>query len=129
MSVKIILGEHKPTTLFSDIADLAAKQIKDNSDNGKKNKTTQLRKFYDELAMWNERVQSKIQNKEQAFKELEPFIRMLKAKVAYAQGRDHIDASFRDIFNQTIDQVKSAETLNEAKLFMEAVIGFYKLYE
>lgn len=54
---------------------------------------------------------------------------MLKAKVAYAKGRDHIDQSFVDVFNKVIDQANDRETLRDAKLFMEAVIGYCKLYE
>ena len=88
-----------------------------------------MRKFYDELAMWNERVQLARENKEAKFQELAPFIKMLKAKVAYAEGRKHIDKNFSDVFNRCIDQVNNAETLRDAKLFMEAVMGFCKLEE
>ena len=54
---------------------------------------------------------------------------MLKAKVAYAKGRGHIDDAFQNIFNRCIDQIKDAQTLQHAKLFMEAVMGFCKLEE
>ena len=93
------------------------------------NKTTQLRKFYDELAMWNDRVQLVRENKAGKFQELIPFIKMLKAKVAYAEGRKNVDKNFSDIFNRCIDQISNVETLRDAKLFMEAVMGFCKLEE
>lgn len=124
--MNIKFGKDKSSEIFSDIAEQAAVLIKSNKD---KNKTTQLRKFYDELAMWNERVQLARENKEAKFKELVPFIKMLKAKVAYAEGRKHIDKNFSDVFNRCIDQVNNAETLRDAKLFMEAVMGFCKLEE
>ncbi|WP_044469477.1 type III-A CRISPR-associated protein Csm2 [Mannheimia massilioguelmaensis] len=124
--MNIKFGENKSAEIFSTIAENAAQQIKSKKD---ANRTTQLRKFYDELAMWNDRVQTARENREAKYKELEPFIKMLKAKVAYAQGRKHIDAQFSDVFNRCIDEVKSAETLRDAKLFMEAVMGYCKLEE
>jgi CRISPR-associated protein, csm2 family len=123
---EIKFGGEKPTEIFSDIAQRAAKHIKTNKN---VNKTTQLRKFYDELAMWNERVQLVRENKENKFQELAPFIKMLKAKVAYARGRNRVDDHFLEVFNRCIDQANNVETLRDAKLFMEAVMGFCKLEE
>ena len=54
---------------------------------------------------------------------------MLKAKVAYARGRKHVDDHFLEVFNRCIDQANNVETLRDAKLFMEAVMGFCKLEE
>ena len=123
---EIKFGNDKSTEIFSDIAQRAAKHIKTNKN---LNKTTQLRKFYDELAMWNDRVQLVRENKAGKFQELMPFIKMLKAKVAYAEGRKNVDKNFSDIFNRCIDQINNVETLRDAKLFMEAVMGFCKLEE
>ena len=123
---EIKFGNEKSAEIFSDIAQRAAKHIKTNKN---LNKTTKLRKFYDELAMWNDRVQLVRENKAGKFQELMPFIKMLKAKVAYAEGRKHVDKNFSDIFNRCIDQINNVETLRDAKLFMEAVMGFCKLEE
>ena len=123
---EIKFGNEKSAEIFSDIAQRAAKHIKTNKN---VNKTTQLRKFYDELAMWNDRVQLVRENKQGKFQELIPFIKMLKAKVAYAEGRKHVDKSFSEVFNRCIDQINNVETLRDAKLFMEAVMGFCKLEE
>lgn len=123
---EIKFGNEKSAKIFSDIAQRAAKHIKTNKN---LNKTTQLRKFYDELAMWNDRVQLVRENKAGKFQELMPFIKMLKAKVAYAEGRKNVDKNFSDIFNRCIDQINNVETLRDAKLFMEAVMGFCKLEE
>ncbi|MDH2998907.1 type III-A CRISPR-associated protein Csm2 [Pasteurellaceae bacterium LFhippo2] len=131
--MNIKFGANRPATIFSDIAEQAAKWIKTDPETNKinkdNNKTTQLRKFYDELTMWNERVQTKGIAKEEEYKKLEAFIKMLKAKVAYAEGRKHINSRFSGVFNQCIDQVHCAETLKDAKLFMEAVMGYCKLFE
>ena len=123
---EIEFGNDKSAEIFSDIAQRAAKHIKTNKN---VNKTTQLRKFYDELTMWNDRVQLVRENKQGKFQELIPFIKMLKAKVAYAEGRKHVDKSFSEVFNRCIDQINNVETLRDAKLFMEAVMGFCKLEE
>jgi CRISPR-associated protein, csm2 family len=123
---EIKFGNDKSAEIFSDIAQRAAKHIKTNKN---VNKTTQLRKFYDELSMWNDRVQLVRENKQGKFQELMPFIKMLKAKVAYAEGRKHVDKSFSEVFNRCIDQINNVETLRDAKLFMEAVMGFCKLEE
>ncbi|OAQ15412.1 CRISPR-associated protein Csm2 [Bibersteinia trehalosi Y31] len=123
MAIKF--GKDKSSEIFSTIAEETAKRIKSNNN---ANKTTQLRKFYDELAMWNDRVQT-AKNRDEKYQELVPFIKMMKAKVAYAEGRKHIDTNFSGAFNQCIDQINSAETLRDAKLFMEAVMGYCKLEE
>jgi CRISPR-associated protein Csm2 len=44
-----------PATLFSDIAQQAAKYV---AQNRKKNKPTQLRKFYDEICMWDNKIKN-----------------------------------------------------------------------
>ena len=125
---KIKLGKDKSVDLFSDIAKEAAEHIK----SSKRNKSTQIRKFYDELLLWNNKVNvpsKTIQEREQKYEELAPFIKMLKAKVAYAEGREHIDNKFKNVFDKCIDEVHSFETLKDAKLFLEAVIAYSKLHE
>lgn len=110
--------------LFDSIADDCAKIIANKEDkNYKKNQSTQIRRFYDELAMWNERADS-----DDKFEEILPFVYMIKSKVAYAKGRDTVDATFQNFISKTISQINDRKTLNHAKLFMEAVMGFYKQY-
>ena len=107
--------------IFSDIAETAAKHI--SSPN--QNKASQIRKFYDELAMWDE----KIHRNKAEYDKSAPFIHMLKAKVAYAKGRGNVDANFVAIFNHLIDQISDPQTLRHAKLFFEAMLGYRKAYE
>ena len=87
------------------------------------NKSTQLRRFYDELVMWEEKAR---QNPDR-FDDYLPFVRMLKAKSAYAKGRNLVNWEFVDLMEQTIDFVASADDLRVTKLFFEAFLGFYKL--
>jgi CRISPR-associated protein Csm2 len=119
-----------PKDLFSDIAQEKARTVHAAGD-GKKNKSTQLRRFYDELVMWHEKVhlQRTPQERQAKYAEVAPFIQMLVAKVAYAKGRDHVDACFETLFAHLVRQIDDAETLRHAKLFMEAFMGFYKAQE
>lgn len=122
-----------PTTLFSDIAKAKAEVVFEagGGKNGRKNKSTQLRRFYDELVMWFEKVHFERTPKEREAKyaEVAPFIQMLVAKVAYAKGREHVDECFETLFAHLVRQIDSADTLRHAKLFMEAFMGFYKAQE
>lgn len=108
--------------LFADIAEAKAKAVAQGSRDA--NKSTQLRRFYDELVMWQE----KVGNSDERFNDLAPYIYMLKAKVAYAKGRKHVDDNFETLFRHVIDQATDAATLRHAKLFMEAFMAFYKVH-
>lgn len=108
--------------LFSDIALEVAEDI---SGNNKKNTSTQLRRFYDELVLWH----GKIGNDPKKYKQSAPFIQMIRAKVAYARSRDYVDDNFKAMMDTLIKQIKSPETLENAKMFFEAMIGFKKAIE
>jgi CRISPR-associated protein Csm2 len=112
--------------LFSDeVAGHAAEKVHE----GGGNKRTQLRRFYDELVMWNDRVEQ-VESKDQPdkYQELAPFIKMLKAKVVYARGRGYVDKTFEDLFSHCLNEIKDPKTLRHGKLFMEAFMGFYRQY-
>lgn len=117
-------GDKKlPVDLFSTIAQDAAKAVA--SSKKKHNKPSQLRKFYDEISMWD----AKVQTSKQDFAKHLPFILMMKAKVAYAEGRDHIDKVYEAIINHCLSEVERTQdpaTLHNGKLFLEAFTGFYK---
>lgn len=119
-----------PSTLFSDIAQEAALTVREGSGRDS-NKSTQLRKFYDELVMWFEKVHFERTpiEREAKYTEVAPFIQMLVAKVAYAKGRGHVDDNFERLFAHLIRQISDVESLKHAKLFMEAFMGFYKAQE
>jgi CRISPR-associated protein Csm2 len=119
-----------PVELFAGIAQDKAITVAQ-AGGGRKNKSTQLRKFYDELVMWFDKVHMERTKEAKASKytEVAPFIKMMNAKVAYAKGRDHVDECFEQMFSHLIRQITDAETLKHAKLFMEAFMGFYKAQE
>lgn len=139
---KIVFGKALTDDLFSEIAKEKSIEIfqggLDQRGNQNKNNSTQLRKFYDELVMWTDKVHSigKIDLgqksrdvRETRYKDSAPFIKMMNAKVAYAKGRNHVDDSFEAMFSHCIKSISDAETLKHAKLFMEAFMGFYKAQE
>ncbi|UOO81242.1 type III-A CRISPR-associated protein Csm2 [Uruburuella testudinis] len=132
MNLKRIELNTLQADIFSDVAKEAAEHISPRAnDRGRVadvNKSTQLRKFYDELAMWHDKV-FQAASRGEAYQNAAPFIQMLKAKAAYSQGRGHVDGNFVAVFNQIISQINSADTLKNAKLFFEAVLGFRKANE
>lgn len=106
-------------TLFSDDAQKVAKSL---SQDKYQNKSTQIRRFYDELVGWQERIG----NDEQKFKDYEAFIHMLNAKAAYAAGRKLVSQEFIEWLRGCIAQIDSPRTLNHFRLHFEAMLGFLK---
>lgn len=119
----IRFGEKIDPHIYSDVAENAAKAVSPGP-KASKNKPTQLRRFYDELVM----LQEKVGSDKDRFEQQRPFIQMLKAKVAYAKGRDKVDENFERLLRRVVDEVKDPQTLKQAKLFMEAFMAFYKVH-
>jgi CRISPR-associated protein Csm2 len=96
-------------------------------ENDRANKPAQIRKFYDELRMWEQKA-----NNLDAFGKFLPFIKMMNAKVAYAKGREFVDDKFAAWFSSCLGQVKETDEnsltafRNFCTLF-EAFLGFYKV--
>lgn len=130
-TAQVKLGaDDMPELLFADIAQEAARTIAA-AGAGKTNKSSQLRKFYDELVMWHDKLafEKTADARAAKYRELAPFIKMMNAKVAYARGRGHVDQNFEQLFSHLIRQIACPATLKNAKLFMEAVLGFLKAEE
>lgn len=111
--------------LFDKVASEAARCIAQAG--GKdKNKSTQLRKYYDELAMWEQ----KINQDRSKYIDYLPLIKMINAKVAYAKGRNLVTEEFVQLMNRCLKEVTVKEdTFKNCKLFFEAFMGFYKYEE
>jgi CRISPR-associated protein Csm2 len=120
---RIVFGKEINAKLYSDIAEEAAKAVAGDK-HGNKNKPSQLRRFYDELLA----LQDKVGSEKERFDQYLPFIQMLKAKVAYAKGRDKVDEAFCALLNRVIDQADNFQKLKQARLFMEAFMAFYKVH-
>lgn len=106
--------------LFNDEAEDVAKKL--NQAPGHMNKTTQIRRFYDELVGWQERIEGD----DVKFKQYEAFVKMLNAKVAYAKGRKLVDGEFEAWFRDCVKSTTSAKALDHFRLHFEAVLGFLK---
>lgn len=113
-------------TLFDkdaeDIAKLLDASAQADRGGKEKNKSTQIRRFYDELVGWQERIG----NDDARFKEYEAFVKMLNAKAAYAEGRKLVTPDFVKWFRDCVGQVNDARTLNHFRLHFEAMLGFLK---
>jgi len=116
----IIFKKPVDAELFNSVAQNEAQKVAGGGD--RINKPTQLRKFYDEVVMWEQKTSLHPEK----FADYLPFIKMINAKVAYAKGRNLIDDKFVNMMNECLRQVESVETLRTFKLFMEAFMGFYK---
>lgn len=106
--------------LFNSIVQKAAQWV---ASDRNANKPTQLRRFYNEILLW----ESKVRQQPDRFNEYLPFIRMINAKVAYAKGRDLVDDSFLKLLEHTLKAVNDDKSMGTCKLFWEAFMGFYKL--
>jgi CRISPR-associated protein Csm2 len=114
-------------TLFSEDAEMVAQvlsrtAIDDRGRDSGKNKSTQIRRFYDELVGWQDRIG----NDADKYKELEAFVKMLNAKAAYAQGRNLVTPDFVNWFRECVKQVEDPRTLKHFRLHFEAMLGFLK---
>jgi CRISPR-associated protein Csm2 len=108
--------------LFDTEAEKVAQSLDSEGGRFNKNKPTQIRRFYDELVGWQERIGGD----DDKFKQYEAFIRMLNAKVAYAKGRGLVGEEFARWFRGCIETTTNAKALDHFRLHFEAVLGFLK---
>ena len=109
--------------LFSEFALNAAEKIHDSG--GKDaNKRSQLRKFFDEVLRLNSLAKSNPGD----WDNIIPYVNMLIAKAAYAQGRRKVTQEFVDLIKSCIDQVHKDRDLDVFANFFEAFMGFYRKY-
>lgn len=120
--------------LFSDIAektaaDIAASgqtQTRDGRARLDHNKRTQIRKFYDEVVRLNGNVKSNPDDWDAVL----PYINMLIAKAAYANGRNKlVTDDFVNLLKDCISQVQKPADLDVFANFFESFMGFYRKYE
>ena len=120
----VLTGEKINPELFASIADRTARQIAE-SCKDTVNKATQLRRFYDEVCLWHE----KLRTQPEKFSDYLPFIKMIGAKVAYAKGRNLVDENFYKMMEHCLKQVSDKKSFDLFKTFFEAFMGFYKMHK
>lgn len=123
----IRLGDDLPPDIYNGIAERIANKLPKRIKWKEVNSSTQIRRFYDELVLWNDRVRlAKADDRGTMFVRCKPYVNMLVAKAVYAEARGLVSSGFVDLIRQLIRQIKNPETLRQGKLFLEAVIGFRK---
>ncbi len=112
--------------LFFQTAEKMAEDIDRDgkADRGEKNKSTQLRRFFDELVRLNIQAQAKKED----WVMIKPRVHMIVAKAAYAKGRNLVTQKFVNLIRDGISQVDSLEDLQVFTNFFESFMGFYKSY-
>jgi CRISPR-associated protein Csm2 len=120
--------------LFSDIAEQAADEIaksgqtpsRDGRPRLDHNKRTQIRKFYDEVVRLNASAKANPED----WDTILPFINMLIAKAAYANGRNKlVTDEFVHLLKDCIAQVQQPADLDVFANFFESFMGFYRKHE
>jgi CRISPR-associated protein Csm2 len=125
LNLGVIKFDNISPKLYDEIANETAECIA-NSDSRDANKSTQLRKYYDELCMWDQ----KIKQDPAMYLEYLPLIKMLNAKVAYANGRKLVDDNFVKLMRHCLGQLnENKASFETCKLFFEAFMGFYKMHK
>jgi CRISPR-associated protein Csm2 len=110
--------------LFSQVADQLAAGFA--SEGGtKKNRRSQIRKFYDEVV----RLNSLAHERPQQWNAIEPQVHMLTAKAAYAEGRQLVTPSFTEFIKNSVAQIKDRDDLRLFSNLFEAFMGFFQLYQ
>lgn len=111
--------------------DTTAEEIARMLAQGGANKPTQIRRFYDDVSRFADRLRDRVADGENLRQAL-PFIRMINARVAYAAERKGsgqstlVNGDFKVFMRTCLAQVDSVETLQNFRLLFEAVIGFSK---
>jgi CRISPR-associated protein Csm2 len=90
------------------------------------NKRTQIRKFYDEVVRLNAAAKANPED----WDTILPFINMLIAKAAYANGRNKlVTDEFVRMLKDCITQVQKPADLDVFASFFESFMGFYRKFE
>jgi CRISPR-associated protein Csm2 len=111
-------------TLFSKVAEeLARKFAKEGGT--KKNRRSQIRKFYDEVV----RLNLLARERENQWDAIKPQIHMLTAKAAYAEGRNLVTNEFTVFIRNCIFQIEDRDDLNLFSNLFEAFMGFFQLHQ
>ena len=132
MNVQFKTNDRLDPDLFSAKAEKMAEEVFNGQlrTNGKANKPTQLRKFYDEVLRFDGMLKSlSAEKQKEEFEKLLPYLKMLNAKAAYAMGRDLVTKEFKDFLSQSLNQIKTKDDFDIFAGLFEAFMGFYKYYD
>ena len=91
---------------------------------GATNRSTQIRRFYDEVIRYADRHPAAAGGDPEAFRRDLPFIRMICARAAYAKSRGLVDDSFVAFLQKGLRAVNSPGELANFRALFEAIIAF-----
>jgi len=115
--------------LFSDTAEKIAKAVS-NEATDKLNKSTQLRRFFDDVLTFESRLKELPEEKQrEEFDRSLPYLKMLNAKVAYAKARDLISPEFKDFIGISLKQLNDLDDFKVFHTLFEAFMGYYKFFD
>ncbi len=112
--------------LFSEEAEKLAKEIGEEG-RGKKNKNSQVRRYFDEVMRLNTLAQQ-CDSEEEFNGKILPQVHMIIAKVVYAEGRNLVTSSFVSMMKNGIKEIQYRKDLQVFTSFLESFMGFYKVY-
>jgi CRISPR type III-A-associated protein Csm2 len=107
--------------LFDTQAENCAKEII----NERKNKINQIRIFYNQFIVLNE----KINNAEDNFHKQLPYIKMIKARAKYSKGRKNIGDYFESFLIKCVDKINTLQDFKLICSFFETVVGYATYYD
>lgn len=82
------------------------------------NKSSQIRKFYEEIERWTHKEESQ-------FEIYKPYMKMLAAKARYAEEKKVISSEFCQLVNVLVDvATEKFENIFKVKDFMECIIAY-----
>lgn len=81
--------------------------------------SAQIRRFFGEVKNLSLRLQQG-----RPWKDLEPFVRMLKSKALYAKGTERIPPHFSAFLTDNIDKIKDQKDFEAFVLYFESVLGY-----
>lgn len=116
--------------LFAEQAEKWASAVyqqgqEDRKNSSKINKSSQIRRFYDEVLRFDAMVAGAPADE---FERQLPYIRMLQAKVSYAEARDLVSPLVVEMIRKGVGSVESPADFKAFKLFFEAFMGYYKVH-
>lgn len=85
---------------------------------------SQIRRFFSEVKSLEKRLKDNNES-EDYFQKILPLIKMLKAKVSYAYGRQVVTKEFEEFINEKINMIKTKEDFKAFVLHFEAVVGYF----
>jgi CRISPR-associated protein Csm2 len=89
--------------------------------------SAQLRRFYNEFKSLERKLvfsSDKGVEEQEAFTAIFPLVKMVKSKVAYAEGRNTVPRPFKIWIEENVDHIENVDDFKAFLLHFEAVVGF-----